>query len=49
MFADNDTDKCNYEDYVPVASKNKKDIYVQLVLSLALGASALIGFCVCLR
>lgn len=43
----NDTDEvCNEEDYVRPASKNYKDLEVQVVLSLVLGVSALVVFCV---
>ncbi|RDA94711.1 hypothetical protein CP533_6775 [Ophiocordyceps camponoti-saundersi (nom. inval.)] len=37
---------CNPEDYVKPPSKNQKDLEVQLILSLILGISALIAFCI---
>ncbi|PHH60885.1 hypothetical protein CDD81_1090 [Ophiocordyceps australis] len=43
IFGDDD---CNYEDYVRPPSKNQKDLEVQLVLSLILGGSALVAFCI---
>ncbi|PHH87696.1 hypothetical protein CDD83_8528 [Cordyceps sp. RAO-2017] len=37
---------CNYRDAIKAPSANKKDLEVQLVLSLILGISALLAFCV---
>lgn len=42
---DNET-SCKPEDYAKAPSKNQKDLEVQLILSIVLGASALIAFCV---
>lgn len=47
MFDSNDNDRCRGEDYIRPATKGVKDLGVQLVLSLVLGTSALIAFCVC--
>lgn len=46
MRQGNETETCNLEDYVKPPSKNIKDLQVQLVLSLVLGLSALVAFCV---
>ncbi|POR38094.1 Calcium permeable stress-gated cation channel 1 [Tolypocladium paradoxum] len=46
MRLDDDPDKCNPEDYIKPPSKNRRDLEVQLVLSLILGVSALIAFCI---
>lgn len=45
MFDDNDKDKCKYGYGL---DPHGKDIRVQLFLSLSLGISALVTFCVCL-
>jgi hypothetical protein len=37
---------CNPEEYVRPPSKDRKDLGVQLVLSLIIGVSALVTFCV---
>ncbi|KAF4509197.1 hypothetical protein G6O67_005483 [Ophiocordyceps sinensis] len=37
---------CNPQDYVKPPSKNQKDLEVQLILSLVLGVSALLAFCI---
>ncbi|UNI16921.1 hypothetical protein JDV02_003307 [Purpureocillium takamizusanense] len=39
-------DQCNGKDYITPARKNEKDLEVQLVLSLVLGASAFVTFCI---
>lgn len=39
-------DQCNREDYITPDRKNEKDLEVQLVLSLVLGVSAFVTFCV---
>lgn len=49
MRLDDDPDQCNPEDYIKPPSKTQKDLEVQLVLSLILGVSALIAFCVSWR
>lgn len=46
MFEPGDDDACDYKEYVRPPDKNKKDIGVQLVLSLIIGVAALITFCV---
>ncbi|KJZ72278.1 hypothetical protein HIM_08319 [Hirsutella minnesotensis 3608] len=37
---------CDYQDYVRPPSKTQKDLEVQLILSLILGVSALLAFCI---
>jgi hypothetical protein len=44
MRAANDT--CDYRDIIAPSNKNLYDIVLQLVLSLILGLSALVTFCV---
>ncbi|RDA85669.1 hypothetical protein CP532_4651 [Ophiocordyceps camponoti-leonardi (nom. inval.)] len=46
MLQANKNETCNPEDYVKPPSKNQKDLEVQLILSLILGISALIAFCI---
>ncbi|KAF4589728.1 Calcium permeable stress-gated cation channel 1 [Ophiocordyceps camponoti-floridani] len=43
-MAHNET--CKPEDYAKPPSKNQKDLEVQLILSLILGVSALVAFCI---
>lgn len=45
MFGSRDGE-CDPEEYVRPPSKDRKDIGLQLVLSLIIGVSALVTFCV---
>ena len=47
MLDKNETELCDPRDIARPGSKNTQDLEVQLVLSLALGVSALVAFCVC--
>ncbi|ODA77819.1 hypothetical protein RJ55_06421 [Drechmeria coniospora] len=46
MRLGDDPVRCNPEDYVTPPSKNRKDLEVQLALSLILGVSAFVAFCI---
>ncbi|PNY23223.1 Calcium permeable stress-gated cation channel 1 [Tolypocladium capitatum] len=46
MPPDHDPERCNPEDYIKPPSKTQKDLEVQLLLTLILGVSALIAFCI---
>ncbi|PFH63423.1 hypothetical protein XA68_10013 [Ophiocordyceps unilateralis] len=46
MLQGTQNETCNPEDYVKPPSKNQKDLEVQLILSLILGVSALVAFCI---
>ena len=44
----NDTDNCDLDEFSKPVNKNRNDLQVQLALSLLLGISALVTFCVCI-
>lgn len=46
MFVPGDGDTCDPQEYARAPSRDRKDIGVQLVLSLILGLTALVTFCV---